>query len=228
MRYPGGKGKCYQHLINLMPRHHTYIESHLGGGAVLRHKLPAKRNIAIELDESVVARWRADAESNVELVQGDALIYLSGYSYTGGELVYCDPPYMRSTRSGGSVYRHEYDEDDHRRLLRVLATLPCMVMISGYTNGLYESMLGDWRTHSFMAKTHTGLREETVWMNFPPPTALHDSRYLGADFRQRQTIKRRGHALKRRVEGLTDTERAALIRWMSEAFTEEFREALCS
>jgi len=49
MRYPGGKGKCYQHVINLMPPHSVYIETHLGGGSVLRHKRPAKRNIAIEV-----------------------------------------------------------------------------------------------------------------------------------------------------------------------------------
>ena len=36
MRYPGGKGKCYQHIINLMPMHDTYIETHLGGGEPYR------------------------------------------------------------------------------------------------------------------------------------------------------------------------------------------------
>jgi site-specific DNA-adenine methylase len=57
MRYPGGKGRCYQHLISLMPPHRTYIETHLGGGAVLRHKRPAETNIGLEKDEAVVERW---------------------------------------------------------------------------------------------------------------------------------------------------------------------------
>jgi site-specific DNA-adenine methylase len=38
IKFLGGKGKCYQRLINLMPPHQTYIESHLGGGAVMRNK----------------------------------------------------------------------------------------------------------------------------------------------------------------------------------------------
>ena len=59
MRYPGGKGKCFQRLINLMPEHATYIETHLGGGAVMRHKRPAQRNIGIDVDAQVIDAWRA-------------------------------------------------------------------------------------------------------------------------------------------------------------------------
>ena len=40
MRYPGGKGKTYHQIINLLPPHKTYIETHLGGGAVvIRNRL---------------------------------------------------------------------------------------------------------------------------------------------------------------------------------------------
>lgn len=28
--YPGGKGAVYQRLINLMPLHDVYVETHLG------------------------------------------------------------------------------------------------------------------------------------------------------------------------------------------------------
>jgi DNA adenine methylase len=58
MRYPGGKGKCYQRLINLMPVHEVYIESHLGGGAVFRRKRAAARSIGIERDSAVVRHWQ--------------------------------------------------------------------------------------------------------------------------------------------------------------------------
>ncbi len=37
-----------------MPPHEIYIEAHLGGGAVMRHKYPAKRNIGIEIDSEVI------------------------------------------------------------------------------------------------------------------------------------------------------------------------------
>jgi len=54
MNYPGGKGGVYHKLINLMPPHEIYIETHLGGGAIMRNKYPAKRNIGIEIDSQVI------------------------------------------------------------------------------------------------------------------------------------------------------------------------------
>lgn len=60
MKSSGGKGKCYQRLINLMPAHQTYIESHLGSGAVLRHNKPAFRNIGIDLGPAIPERWAAE------------------------------------------------------------------------------------------------------------------------------------------------------------------------
>lgn len=227
MRYPGGKGACYQHLINLMPRHRTYIESHLGGGAVMRHKRPAERNIGIERDARVLDRWMVRREHHVELVHDDAVAVLRSFAYTGHELVYCDPPYLASTRRGGAMYRYEYSDHDHLALLEVLTALPCKVMISGYANAMYDTKLAGWRTHSFMAKSHTGLREEMVWMNFPEPAALHDTRFLGSSFSERQSIQRRTQTLHRRLTELASIERTALIRWMAERFGDEFQEALC-
>ena len=40
-------GLC-QPLIAMMPPHATYIETHLGGGALMRRKAPALRNIGID------------------------------------------------------------------------------------------------------------------------------------------------------------------------------------
>jgi hypothetical protein len=41
----------YQNIIAIMmPPHDTYIETHLGGGAVMRNKPSARNNIAINID----------------------------------------------------------------------------------------------------------------------------------------------------------------------------------
>src|SRR6185369_7573629 len=98
MRYPGGKGKTYQHIINLMPPHQVYIETHLGGGAVLRHKKPAARNFAIEVDERPLHSWTEVPGLEVEFVHGRAEDFLAAYSFTGQELVYVDAPYLPETR----------------------------------------------------------------------------------------------------------------------------------
>lgn len=227
MRYPGGKGKTYQHLINLMPPHEVYVETHLGGGAVLRHKRPALRSIAIELDGQVVDRWRTQEPTGLELelVHGRAEDFLETFPFKGKELVYCDPPYVRSTRARPRVYTHDYSDADHERLLAMLVTLPCSVMISGYANELYARALAGWNTHSFWAMSHTGMREETVWFNFESPVRLHDSRFVGASFRHRQTVKRRLDRLKAKLSNMDPVERHALIEWLGHTYPPEGKEA---
>ncbi|MRV70631.1 DNA adenine methylase [Duganella sp. FT92W] len=219
MKYPGGKGKCFHQLINLMPPHTTYIEAYLGGGAVLRNKRPAQRTIAIDIDPAVIMAWQGMADS-VELVEGDAVGYLQAFEFTGQELVYFDPPYVPSTRRKGRIYRYDYCDAQHEQLLTVVQALPCMAMISGYASDMYDNYLSGWNKVKFMAQSQVGLREEWVWFNFEPPSILHDVNHLGANFRERQTIKRRRERLYERIEDLDPAERHQLMIWMNEKFGE--------
>jgi DNA adenine methylase len=79
MKYPGGKGAAYKKLINLMPPHEVYIETHLGGGAVMRNKRPARSNIGIEIDSEVVEMWVNMHPRDFELVHDTAINYLKNY-----------------------------------------------------------------------------------------------------------------------------------------------------
>jgi hypothetical protein len=63
-------------------------------------------------------------------------------------------------------------------------------MISGYGNATYDKMLAGWRKHVFPGTSHVGRREEIVWLNFEP-AVVHDTRFLGDTFRDRQAIKRK-------------------------------------
>jgi hypothetical protein len=45
---------------------------------------------------------------------------------------------------------------------------------------------------------------------------LHDSRFLGENFRQRQDVKRRMQRLQTRISRLTRPERHVLAQWLSE------------
>lgn len=218
MRYPGGKGKTYQHVVNLMPPHCVYIETHLGGGAVMRHKQAAARSIGIDLDKRVIDAWTATPGMPTELVHGKAEGFLKNYRFTGSELVYCDPPYHPDTRRQERVYRHDYSEHDHVELLKILATLPCKVLLSGYAHPLYDAMLKGWNLRQFEAATHNGVRTENLWFNFEPPTRLHDARYLGGDFRERQSTKRRLQRLQSKVVSMDPIERNAFMQWMHEQY----------
>ncbi|WP_245589256.1 DNA adenine methylase [Chitinimonas koreensis] len=213
MRYPGGKGGSgvYQTIINLMPAHDRYIETHVGGGNVLERKRPARSSIAIDIDPAVAEHWRRQALPGVTVVNGDAVAWLANQTFTGTELVYSDPPYLMETRRSGPLYRHEYTVEDHVALLDALKRLPCPVMLSGYRSELYDDTLAGWRSVDFQAMTRRGPAIETVWMNYHPPKVLHESTYVGRDFRERERIKRRRQRWRERLLRLDLAERQALL-----------------
>lgn len=81
-------------------------------------------------------------------------------------LIYCDPPYVLSTRSRRQ-YRFEMTDDDHEALLQELRKSRAKVMLSGYENSLYDRYLNGWRKEQIAARAqNTGLRVETLWMNY--------------------------------------------------------------
>lgn len=214
--YPGGKGKTYQQLINLMPVHKTYIEPFLGAGAVLRNKRPAMLNIGNDLDATCiegVKHLHYAAFFNI-----DALELLQGQSLCENTLVYCDPPYLHQTRRKKKLYRFEYSDSQHEALLDFLTKQNCKVMISGYLSDLYKDYLNSWNFHSFSSQTQAGIREECVWFNYEKPTTLHDPRFMGHSFRERQTIKRRQDRLKQKFRQMNPIERSAMMEWLNSEF----------
>jgi len=147
-----------------------------------------------------------------EFRQADGIEFLKRYPFQGRELVYCDPPYLMETRSGRRLYEFEMPSCSHRRLLRVVRKLPCMVMISGYLSEMYQEALTDWNVETYQAMTRGGTaRTEYLWFNFPRPTALHDYRYLGSGFRERERIKRKKARWTARLKRLPLLERQALL-----------------
>jgi len=217
MNYPGGKGGVYQRLINLMPPHEVYIETHLGGGAVIRKKKPAKKNIGIEIDPNTIKMWKkTSSKVDFELIHGDAIHYLERHHFTGNELVYCDPPYLRKVRKKHyPAFKYEYTREQHIELLEVIKSLPCMVMISGYESSLYKKSLESWHIHTFQAATHHGVATEWIWMNYPPPVELHDYGYLGDNFRERERITKRTKNWVTRLKKMPALERNALLSAIS-------------
>lgn len=220
MRYPGGKGGFFRQLIGLMPPHEVYIETHLGGGAVIRNKGPVARNIGIEADPVVLAQWTEQQYPHIETVLGDAVAYLRSFTFSGMECVYSDPPYVPSTRRRSRVYRYDYAEADHIHLLETLKTLPCFVLLSGYDSDLYNDLLPDWNKLTFVAASHSGPRKEVVWLNYMPPEVPGDPRFLGANFREREQVKRRHQRLQSRIDRLSAAERALFGNWLAKTYPE--------
>jgi hypothetical protein len=209
--YPGGKGRSYQHVINLMPPHHRYIETHVGGGAVFLRKRAAAENIIIDIDPDVTDRWKSRNVENVVIRNGDVLAILPEFKLTDEDLIYSDPPYLPETRRTKKYYRHDYDEADHEALLALLLRLPCKVVLSGYRSELYDCYLREWTRTDYQALTHNGLVTESAWTNFAPGSVLHDYRYIGRGFREREASRRRRDNLFQRIASVDAIERNAVL-----------------
>jgi DNA adenine methylase len=192
----------------MMPPHDTYIETHLGGGAIMRRKPPALHNIGIDLDLKPLTAFECDY--SVEKIHGCAHQFLSSYTYDGRELVYCDPPYLHKTRSSTRRYRFDYQEQDHVELLKILKGLSCSVILSGYPSTLYDEQLTGWNTIELQVMNQGGVRTEKLWYNFTPDR-VHWCSYAGKDFTDRQRIKRKAESWGKRYQALPRSERLALL-----------------
>jgi DNA adenine methylase len=212
MGYRGSKAAsgAYQAIIAAMPPHDTYIETHLGSGAVLRRKPRAARSIGLDLDATCLSRF--ECEYSVELVQQDCVAFLETFRYeeAGRVLIYADPPYLLELRRSPRRYRYDYSVQDHARLIATLKAIPCAVMLSGYPSALYDELLNGWRTLEFQVMTHGGVRTEKLWMSYPE-SGSHWSRYAGVNFTDRQRIKRKAQRWAGKYAALSARERQAVL-----------------
>lgn len=210
MPYLGGKSQSgvTQRIINLIPPHEIYIEPFLGSGAIARIKRPARLTIGV--DKTLAPNLALPA--GVQLIAGCGIAFLENYTFSGGEFVYADPPYLHSTRRSRARYQHEMSDDDHRRLLRVLLALPCPVLLSGYPSALYDDTLNGWQREQFrvMTRGHTWATE-VLWFNYPRPSKLHDLAHVGANYRERWRIEKRRRRWRAKFAAMPDLERETIF-----------------
>lgn len=118
----------------------------------------------------------AERLAGVSLECRDALEVIADYGQHADVLLYCDPPYVGSTRSAN--YRHEMTADgNHREVAAVLAVCNSAVVVSGYHSPLYDEMYDGWHRAEISAWTGNGIsdgatkvdgnRVEVLWSNRP-------------------------------------------------------------
>lgn len=119
--------------------------------------------------ETAARRLRGDTTHLVQIEKMDALRLIERYN-SQDVLMYIDPPYVRSTRKSGRLYRIEMDTNGQAELLRMIVKSRAHIIISGYDNEMYNHSLAGWRTDTTMTHTTSaGKAEEKIWMNYEPP-----------------------------------------------------------
>jgi hypothetical protein len=98
----------------------------------------------------------------------------------------------------------------------VLSRINTPVLISGYRSELYDRMLPHWRRVDYRTGTRGGGVTESLWCNFDAPAQLHDYRFLGTDFRERERLKRKKARWLAKLRRMTPVEAAAVLAAIDE------------
>lgn len=165
----------------------VWVKLAQGRGGTLRrtgwryYQGPASNYSFPEYLAAYVNRVPACAErlAGVSLECLPALELIEVYGKHPEVLLYCDPPYLGSTRSAN--YKHEMTGDDqHRELAGRLRDSAAAVVLSGYPSPLYEDLFAGWHRIELAAWTGNGIRNgatktdgrrtEVLWSNRPFPT----------------------------------------------------------
>lgn len=88
-------------------------------------------------------------------------------------LLYCDPPYMFSTRKSGG-YEIEMTDEEHEELLKLLSKIKGKFMLHGFDSELYQRFEKEfgWKRHEFiLSKSSSSSKikpkmKEIIWMNY--------------------------------------------------------------
>jgi len=115
--------------------------------------------------------------SRVQIENADWRVIIDRYA-TPETLIYCDPPYVKATRSEGSYTCDDMTLDDHAELVDALLASPGPFALSGYPHEVYQpiieagGVLHEWETGCYAtAKTRaTGLQGEGSIMEKQPRT----------------------------------------------------------
>lgn len=206
-----------QRIVSELPPHELYLEIFAGSGAVGRLKKPASLDLFIERNPATAGALKAMLPA-ASVVVGDCTRILVPERIPAAAVVYADPPYLMSVRkSRKNYYRFELSRDvEHERLLAWLKRFPCRVLISGYWSELYAHRLEGWRLVTFGVPTRKGRALECLWCNFPEPAERHDTRFIGAGFRERERIGRKVARWVRRLQAMPLAERAAVLAALGE------------
>ena len=211
--YPGTKSNSgfYQMLFNIFPPHTAYFELFGGSGEIARRKKLSCRNIINDINPDIAQMLLTIMPEEYTITSMPAGALLDKYDRPD-HLFYLDPPYIKSARRDPKdIYQFEMTDNDHEQLLKQITTMMAMVVISGYDNDLYQDYLSEWNSCSIEVMTHAGPATETIWYNYSRPIELHDYRYIGKDFTDRQRIKRKRFNILKRIASLPEVERNAFF-----------------
>jgi DNA adenine methylase len=113
--------------------------------------------------------WQiAQRLKRVQIECDDAIAVIERYGRNPKALIYCDPPYVHSTRTESKNYVHEMTDEQHKELAEVLRSVDAMCLISGYDGELYQELYKDWERVQWKSLVNGNKRTATEYLWISP------------------------------------------------------------
>ena len=93
----------------------------------------------------------------------DGIELINRYKDRENVLIYCDPPYVQSTRTSTRRYDVDMADDIQDKFLEACIGAKCKMLISGYDNEKYNILLENGFNK---VNFETNNRTETLWKNY--------------------------------------------------------------
>lgn len=221
--YPGRKGAAgqWQKIISNIPKCELFIEAMAGSGFISSLvKNSGCQVITNDLNRTVIDKIAYTA-ATVTFTRLHYQNLLKRFD-NGSEhrIFYFDPPYLMDTRSYKKpIYKHEWNDQDHKEFLQAVTAMKCRAMISHYPHPMYDEALSKWRVIQYNTMTRAGVRAENLYMNFKQPVLLQCPQVVGENFTDRQRIKRKVERLIKRLDNEPPQERAAILSSIIDKFS---------
>lgn len=182
VRYPGGKWRLGQWIIDKFPPHQTYVEPFCGGASVFFQKPPSKFECLNDLDGSVVNFFKVLRERPDELVSA---IDLTPFARSEYELsfIQCDDPlewarrfYVRTRQAWGGMrkmtgWRFQRNDNRGTSLVEEWGTIDHLYAAAARLKGVMIenddaisiiNRFDDRRTLFYVDPPYIGVSEKTV------------------------------------------------------------------
>lgn len=212
LNYPGAKGGqgIRAFLLNYIPISRRYFSLFYGKGSF--ENLKVFENI-----QWICSEKNQDLQSfstaTAKVVYFDYKKLVDDFNFTSDDFIFCDPPYMLSTRtSGRSYYKHEFTDEMHIDFLETMRMLKCRILITHPKCAMYDEMLNSWNCIEFSYQTRAGLFNDAVYFNYDVrnlPLITYD--FLGANRTERQQIKRQRANFVKKMKSLSFHERQSIL-----------------
>lgn len=109
---------------------------------------------------------------DVSIANHSAQYLIKPYLNKPDTLIYLDPPYLPKTRKVKRVYSKEMSGDDHEKLVELIKWAKSNIILSGYDNDLYNTVLSHWNKKVIPIKNHAAggskkrTMNEVLWYNY--------------------------------------------------------------